>query len=360
MNQHFYNIQALRGIAVLLVIFFHITGVQIKSSVNYPLPEILQFGAVGVDIFFLISGFLMMTITQEIRPNTKAAGHFFKRRALRIYPMYWVVSIPIAYLLFFGSREVLAALKLNPDAVQRVQDLPIYLLKSALLLPQVNLPPLMISWTLIHEVYFYCAFTFLLLIPNRLRCSVLLAWSLATLLFWLALKPTQYQPISYLLCNPLTLEFTTGCFLAVLLRRITTISYNPRLIFLLGCITIVISWVLWTSKNNYEFPIADDRVLYFLLPCTLLMVGAVTMEQQKIYFYPVLHMIGDASYSLYLTHIIVLSIGRKLWKLQGFEDSLFNHLWFWPSLFTCALIVGVLSYRYIEKPLLQIGRTRRR
>ncbi len=355
MNRHFSNIQALRGIAVLLVIFYHLVGVQIQSSSDYALPKVLQFGAVGVDIFFLISGFLMMAITQDTPSGFSSAMQFMKRRLLRIYPMYWLVSIPVTYLLFFSSRDVLLSLKLNPDAARYIPDLPEYLFKSALLFPQVNLPPLTISWTLIHEIFFYCVFSLLLLTPLRARIWLIALWSVTTLVFWCLLKPSQYQPISYLLCNPLTLEFTTGCFLAVALQKAIKIQ-SPRFFLSLGCISIIATWLIWVFRNDYDFPIADMRVLYFLLPCALLLASAVLMEQHKALLPKSLQLIGDASYSLYLTHIVFLSIGRKFWKLQGFEDSLFNNVLFWPSVFLAALLTGILCYRYAEKPLLQIGR----
>lgn len=355
MNRHFNNIQALRGIAVLLVIFYHLTGVQIQSSATHAMPNFLQFGAVGVDIFFLISGFLMMAITRDTHTGAASAAQFMKRRLLRIYPMYWVVSIPVVYLLFFSSRDLLASLRLNPDAVRYVPDLPIYLLKSALLFPQVNLPPLTISWTLIHEVYFYCVFGLLLLLPKRTHSSLLVAWSIITLIFWCVFKPTQYQPIRYLLCNPLTLEFTTGCLLAAVLTKQQHIAY-PRFVLFLGCIAFAVSWWIWIMRHGYEFPIADDRVLYFLLPCALVLAGLVSMEHRDKYLHHTLQTIGDASYSLYLTHIIFLSIGRKWWKLQSLDDSLLNNLLFWPSLFAITIAAGMLCYYYIEKPLLRAGR----
>lgn len=355
MTRHFNNIQALRGIAVLLVIFYHLTGVQIKSSTAYALPESLQFGAIGVDLFFLISGFLMMTITRDTRTGLASSTQFMKRRLLRIYPIYWAVSIPVAYLLFFSSRDLLVNLRLNPDAARYISDLPNYLLKSALLFPQVNLPPLTISWTLIHEVYFYCVFGLLLLLPQRTHGSLLLAWSIITLIFWYILKPSQYQPIRYLLFNPLTLEFTAGCLLAAVLTKKQHITH-ARFVLLLGCATFALSWLVWTTRHGYEFPIADDRVLYFLLPCALILAGIVSLEYQKKYLHPVLQAIGDASYSLYLTHIIFLSIGRKWWKLQALDDSLLNNLLFWPSLFAITIAAGVLCYYYIEKPLLRAGK----
>lgn len=355
MKYHFYNIQGLRGIAVLLVVFFHLTGIQIKNSSLYALPEILQFGAVGVDIFFLISGFLMMAITRDAQANIKTSIHFMIRRLIRIFPMYWIVSLPIIFLLFFASRETLSTLKLNPDAARSIPELPFYLLKSMLLFPQVNLPPLTISWTLIHEIFFYCVFGFLLLLPAITHRYLLIVWSALTVFFWFFLRPTQYQPISYLLCNPLTLEFATGALLATLLPYRKRVS-NPVIVLILGCLAAAGSWLIWTAQYSYEFPIAGDRVLYFLLPCALVLIGCVCMEDKGQLLPLSLQKIGDASYSLYLTHIIFLSLGRKLWQFYDKPDTLLINLLFWPVLFVVTIALGMLCYRWIEKPLLQACR----
>lgn len=353
MKHYFHSLQGLRGVAVLLVVFYHLTGIQIRSGTALPLPELLTIGAVGVDIFFLISGFLMMSIARESEHNAASVRRFVAHRVIRIYPLYWLASIPITLLLFFTSAETLARLNLNPDAARNMPDLPLYLLKAMLLLPQVNLPPLMVSWTLIHEVFFYAVFSVLMLLPQR-RLNILLSlWAVTTLAFWHYLQPSQYQPVSYLLCNPLTLEFITGCFLAQVLTQ-RHIPHAQR-IQVLGWLCLIGSWLLWTSQHDYEFPIADQRVLFFLLPCTLIMIGALGAEQNPDAWlkHPALRQVGDASYSIYLTHIIFLSIGRKIWQLGNIPDSLLSNVLFWPALLVVTLTGGMLCYHYIEKPLLR-------
>lgn len=350
MKSFFHNIQSLRGIAVLAVIFFHLIGIQRKYSPDYALPEHLQFGAVGVDIFFLISGFLMMAVTRSFSPGVKSMRRFVLHRVIRIYPLYWLVSVPILAILLVDSAPFLTAIHFIPEMLKNIPTTPYYLLKSMLLLPQTNLPPLTVSWTLIHEMYFYCMFGIFLLFPAKLHVPALIFWSIASQIFWQYLQPTQWQPWSYLLFNPLTLEFTTGCFMAVILQRWQ--APKPALVLFTGVLSMLVSWYLWTTSNTFEFPIAGDRVIYFLLPCTLILVGAVSLELRGSVFYPLLQKIGDASYSLYLTHILFLSVGGKIWQVYGDNSSLIINLLWWPTLFAITLAGGILCYYLIEKPML--------
>jgi exopolysaccharide production protein ExoZ len=354
MKKTFHNIQSLRGIAVLAVVVFHFIGIQRKYSPDYALPEFMQLGAVGVDIFFLISGFLMMTVTRSFLPGSKSMLRFVLHRGIRIYPLYWVVCAPIFALLLIDNPPFLAALHINPEIINNMPAAPHYLLKSLLLLPQENLPPLTVSWTLIHEMYFYFMFGALLLFPAKMHVPALVLWSIFSQIFWQYLQPSQSEPWSYLLFNPLTLEFTTGCFIAVILQRWQL--PRPAFFLFIGVLATLTSWILWISNNTYEFPIAGDRVTYFLLPCALILAAAVSLEQRSHIFYPWLQKMGDASYSLYLTHILFLSVGRKIWQLYGDKASLIDNLLWWPALFVVTLIGGMLCYRWIEKPLLSLLR----
>lgn len=356
MKETLLNIQSLRGIAVLAVVIFHLVGIQRKYSPDYALPEFIQLGAIGVDIFFLISGFLMMTVTRSVMPGTKNAMSFITHRCIRIYPMYWIASAPIFAILLVNSDPILAALYINPEAIRNLPTAPHYLLKSLLLLPQEHLPPLTVSWTLIHEIYFYFIFGVLLLLPAKLRIHALIIWSILTLAFWQYLKPTQTQALRYLLCNPLTLEFTTGCFIAALLQQWQI--KKPAPVLLAGIVWAIASWALWISnRGTYEFPIAGDRVTYFLIPCALILAGSVSLERQGHIFYAWLQKTGDASYSLYLTHILFLSAGRKVWQAHGDKTSLVENLLWWPTLLAVTIMGGLLCYQWIEKPLLDFLRS---
>jgi len=87
------NIQALRGIAVIAVVFSHLVIIEKKYGGSETiLPEFLLFGKFGVDLFFVISGFIMVTITRSKFQIPREALKFFYRRVARIYPLYWFYS----------------------------------------------------------------------------------------------------------------------------------------------------------------------------------------------------------------------------------------------------------------------------
>lgn len=340
MNTFFGNIQGLRGIAVLLVMLFHLQGIERKYSTDWILPDYFQLGAVGVDVFFLISGFIMMTVTHHLLPGKHSALDFMLHRCIRIYPLYWLVS-----------ALVMAGVLLKPDIGKNIPSADFYFLQSFLLLPQADLPLLSVGWTLIHEIYFYCVFGLLLLAPPNIRLTALICWSAVSVVFWQILQPEQTDPWLYLLCNPLNLEFTTGCFLAALLQRWR--ATHPLPILFAGVMATLVSWYFWAAGNYREFPLGGDRVMHFLAPCALLLAGTVVLDYQGIGCHRWLKKIGDASYSLYLTHILFMSAGGRLW--MHFRDAaspLDNLIWL-AILFALTLAGGILVYQWIERPLIR-------
>ncbi|MEA2116633.1 MAG: acyltransferase, partial [Thermodesulfobacteriota bacterium] len=132
------NIQALRGVAVLLVVFFHMVTIEKKyGGTNTLLSDYFQFGMFGVDLFFVISGFVMVTVSRGKFQQPRQAATFLYHRISRIYPMYW-----------FYSLLVLAVFLLQPSFVNSSQFGQVNILASFLLLPQKHLPLLMVGWTL--------------------------------------------------------------------------------------------------------------------------------------------------------------------------------------------------------------------
>lgn len=339
MKPVFHNIQALRGLAVLAVMLFHVQGIERKYSGDYLLPDALQLGAAGVDLFFLISGFIMMTVTRSLQPGSNTALHFLLQRGIRIYPLYWLVS-----------ALLLAVLLLKPDMFRNLPDYPSYIPLSFLLLPQPDLPLLSLGWTLIHEMYFYAVFSLLLLLPAHTHLPAIALWSACSLAGWLLLQPSQAEAWLYLLANPLNLEFAAGCAIAVILHRRSLPC--PALLLALGILGAAGSWYFWSEGSPEGFPLGGARVACFLLPAALILAAAVQLEAGGTLFYPLLQRIGDASYSLYLTHILFLSLGGKIWQIYGDASSPVDNLLCLPLLLAVALLGGMAFHWMIEKPLL--------
>ncbi|HQQ63498.1 MAG TPA: acyltransferase [Pseudomonadales bacterium] len=340
------NIQALRGIAVLLVMLLHLSAIEKKYSTDTIIPDFLHFGAFGVDIFFMISGFIMMTVTEGLARGSTTSSRFLLLRMTRIYPLYWLTTALLALLVWLAP----GILSTPPSGVS-------FLFNSFFLLPQESIPLLSVGWTLVHEIYFYLVFACLLFLPEKKLPVSLLVWSLATIIFYYYLSPVQEQaPWTYIAFNPLTLEFTTGCGIALLLRKWQPRS--PTALLFAGFALAIVIWKYWQeqSGNSSDFPLGGDRVIYFLLPCALLLTGCTTMELRGLYLPAFLQKIGDTSYSIYLTHVLALSAMGKIWQLFTIRDSIVDNLVALPVIFVLTIFTGVLCSRLLERAILEFFR----
>jgi len=143
-----------------MVMLSHLFIIEQKYSQDQILPNVLNFGMAGVDIFFVISGFIMVYVTHKWTAGAaKHIPEFLSSRALRIYPLYWIVSLPLLGLYLLRPDLVFSASVWNEPN----------LLKSFLLWPDVAYPLLEIGWTLIHEMSFYLIFALILIAPRRIR-----------------------------------------------------------------------------------------------------------------------------------------------------------------------------------------------
>ena len=141
------TIQVARGVAANLVVFSHLFFVESKYMIGGVLPPFTLYGISGVDLFFVLSGFIMVAVAgRDIGPI-----EFLWRRATRIYPTYWLVSL-----------AVLAVAIVAPTIVNSSIQVPISLWRSFLLIPDRTLPLLAVGWTLVHEMYFYLVFAIIL------------------------------------------------------------------------------------------------------------------------------------------------------------------------------------------------------
>ncbi len=327
------NIQRLRGIAVLLVVSYHLFRTEEKFLPNNRLlPEWLSFGAAGVDLFFVISGFVMVwtTANRDVTPFD-----FLKRRAARIYPLYWVYSA-VVFAVFLAK----------PAWVNASQSGQFSILRSFLLLPDDRLPLLMVGWSLVYEVYFYAVFSLLLLARESLRPLFLWCWLVAISIGVVVRTPTG--PFASLMFSPMAAEFILGCFAALLLlgRKV------PRSFALGALLAGILSAVLVSTFAPVETGLVLDwpRVCLFGVPAFLILFGSAGVQSTSASSRGFLIRVGDASYSLYLCHLLVLSAGARLFTTvlpQGEPRALLLSV-----LFAAALLCGELSYRFFERPLL--------
>ncbi len=361
-------LQALRGVAALLVLFFHTAEIQ-RSVAGSAGPAELDIingfwdrGYMGVDLFFVISGFIMVYVTQNTGRTFKDVIGFIFARIVRIYPLWWFFAgLMVAYFLFAYQTPA------PPDRITGVAQIVPYLFKSFFLIPQYQLPVLGVGWTLIHEMYFYVIFAGILLLSRRYLLFALLGWALCVgIVFNAGLATPMVSSYPSLTASLLNLEFIGGALAAWLIGKGKT-NY-AGICAIIGALSLFIACNVYTTSGAPM--LLWGRVAVFALPCTLLVYGLAGLELSEKFNMPHwIVRIGDWSYSLYLSHIFVLStlkiIFVKLGALlpqslaslfiigtPGVADNLFF------ALIACiaSIIFAGTAYRFFEQPLLRLSR----
>jgi peptidoglycan/LPS O-acetylase OafA/YrhL len=338
------SIQALRGIAVVLVLFSHVA--QMEWRHGWPetfLPQFLAQGTGGVDLFFVISGFVMVLVSSGRFQQTGGFWQFIYRRAIRVYPIYWVFSAVVLGVYF-----------LRPGWVNSSQGGAVDFFASFLLLPQEIHPLLGQGWTLEHEVYFYLVFAFALLLPERWLPRFLLGWAFVVALGWnllgLGWHALDNNWVRHI-ANPLTMEFILGALAA---RYPLRLGRQGGMYCVLAGLLLLAAGV--ATINYMHEP--GLRLITRGVPVALIVWGAVAWERSGGLRAPRwLLAVGDASYSIYLSHMLVLSGVARLWaplrQSGAWDNALVVFL-----MAVGSVALGFASYRWVEAPLLRWCQTR--
>ncbi len=310
------NLQALRAVAAIGVVVFHF-GLLPATSLPFGL------GAAGVDLFFVLSGFIIA------HSSTRSARHFLAHRLIRVLPAYWIVTL-MAALFTLQNIDLLGALD--------------WLVQSLFYLPGPAGRPALIfvAWTLVYELAFY-------------------------LLYWVALRfgagpaPVIALPLLLILGAvplpggvgpwPLLIEFAIGVSIFLVTERVPTFRRVPGIaglfIAALGAVLLPTAPLL-TNYNPDDYQ-SLQRVLVWGLPAGAIILGVVLAEQGgfAVRSKAVL-LLGAASYAIYLLHPI--GVGQLI-QLPPAEPP-FTWLF---CLGAVVLIVGVSLVFHVgmERPLLR-------
>lgn len=323
-NPQLHSIQALRGFAALLVVLLHAAGGVGEYFNNDLFDRFFAFGHCGVDIFFVISGFLMMWVHKKDIDTPTQWLYFLKRRFARIYPTYWVAFLfPFCLYLFQGRIG------------EGAEITPISAMKSFFLLPQEGRPVLVVSWTLVYEIIFYLIFGFLIL-NKRLGIFCFTFWLVGISVCALGNFPSASADPFFDLRN---LEFFLGIGIAFLLQKYPSYA-SPWCwkisLALFGCGI----FVNWYYPNSF----------YWLatLPTALFLLGLVNFNLENRIPQAMLSL-GKISYSLYLIHVPIILLLCKCLPM------IMNSSWIaFSVLLLCSLSGGYIFYHFIEKPMVNI------
>ncbi|MGS0685715.1 acyltransferase family protein [Nakamurella sp. GG22] len=340
------NVQALRAVAALAVVLAHIgdpDGIENSwlQGEHRWLTAFDRPGNAGVDLFFVISGLIMFVTTSRLAAGAAGSRRFLVRRATRIYPAYWVATLP-ALMLFL----------IAPSMVNSSQEHAPRIFESLLLLPQSGLPLLLVGWTLTFELYFYLVFALTLLAPARLRLPLLIAWGMLTATLAVVLADSV-NPWLGLISAPICLEFLFGAVVGWLV--VSGRFLFPTAAAIVGGLSLGLA--VWIGGDN--FPGDWYRVVPAGALIAVFVYGMVGLEARGGYVAPRwLQKLGDASYSMYLWHVLILAgLGRFL--LIRLPDNPVAHAVGLALAIGAVLIGSLLAYRFVEQPLLRLSRNGR-
>nr|WP_255589873.1 acyltransferase [Marinicella sp. NBU2979] len=347
----------MRAMAATLVAVFHL--IPHFNRQQWQWPELFawfsEFAYAGVDVFFVISGYVIWISTQS-KAQPPTTGHFIYNRATRIYFGYWPYFLLILGLVFW----------LAPARLDSVD------LTGSFFLTQIGIHKLLlpIAWTLTYELYFYLWFAALLLLPRAwLKPTIGLLMGMLVLIqgyhIWAhdiyAIDNFPYIPF-YLtfMTSPFCLEFLSGCLIGMYFqqRRIPWVKTG----LLLALVWFVLG--LWYQKTHimptgsltqgYFLP---QRVLVFGVVSVLLVACMVELEHRGTQLTPRLSKwLGGASYSIYLAHIPLIFMAKELGFIGWLTGTLPWQELAFVVMLSLILLYSVLHYRIIEQPLMKLAK----
>ncbi|MEZ0539181.1 acyltransferase family protein [Fibrella arboris] len=339
-RQQLQTIQAVRGVAALVVVAFHLT-----QFVDGRYGEALWFGLfergfAGVDLFFVISGFVIVYTSQAYIGKPATLRTYLTKRAIRVYPIYWLTILIMTTLMA-------VSLWLRPDGMGKVITERWPGIDTILLTPHHHALNI-VSWSLSHELFFYLLFA--CLIVSR-KLWVIPAFFLAGTLY-MALTKQEYVDgqctiWEYFWFNPLNAEFALGALAGYGFTHYKANKWEGISAALLGTL-----WLYSFGDTPNEF--FGERLLHYGVASLLMLIAVLTYEYLRRPTVPQwIISTGDASYLIYLIHTpLLLLFTRLLTRFFPAYSPIAIPL-------ACLALVSVVAYlsivthRVIEKPLMR-------
>ncbi|MCB1384242.1 MAG: acyltransferase [Notoacmeibacter sp.] len=284
-----FSVQYLRAIAAWMVVFFHLTASLARAT---GIPAVFTLGAIGVDVFFVLSGFLMAMIVDR---SHETGLTFLLRRFIRIAPLYYVMTV-----------AVFAIAVVAPWLLNSVRADMAHLLMSFFFLPHSdgtggNQPILSLGWTLNYEMFFYLLVTIFAGL-FRERTLVSLVVFLAALVFAGTMTDNPGTAIRFY-TDPIVLEFGFGIILYRIVFRERQASASE------GIWWIALTAAVMLMAAHHDITQDKWRFLSWGIPATLLVAGGIHSFTRRVGW---MKRLGDWSYSTYLVHIYLIQFMVKL------------------------------------------------
>jgi exopolysaccharide production protein ExoZ len=315
-----WSLQTLRFIAALMIVYLHAaqTAISVTGSTGFIPHALATVCLSGVDVFFVISGVIITKIARGRTPS-----EFIWSRLRRIIPLYLICTVPALSTFVsngFGWRDVLATFLLWPAT------------------DRMTAPVLEVGWTLCFEMLFYIAAT-LVLVRRSWIFAIIAAYAAA-----LVLRPIG--PVFQFLGNPIILEFFLGAVIACAPAWRLGAWALPCGAIMLACTGLI---GIAPSGGTLDFLYGHEafwRVLIYGIPASMIVYGTLQIRaQESVWTY-----LGNASYSLYLTHTFPLTALLALWTVNPIPADLIIVIGI-----TAALLFAWRIHERVERPIMTLS-----
>ena len=324
------GVQYLRGLAALLVVIYHAASMAALEKYFGVMvaPDITRWGFIGVDLFFVISGFIIVYSSLNTELNAKInIRNYIKKRFIRIFPFLWVCVIGYALLKWLGKGEF---------------DYEPYI-RSLFLFPIGEIKPNVV-WTLRHELLFYIMFIFILL-SKRVGLSLICIWILSSVIaYCMSIKLNE---LFAFLISPINLLFGYGMLGAIIyLKGGIRLFFINKPIFVLFLITVGIIFLAiildYNRENILDVVFMGSFFAFIVLVSTHFHSSGKNIGR-------LVGVLGNASYAIYLTHEAFIS------AMLIFFSKIF------PSanisvvvilLIAISVFCGIIVHYFVERPII--------
>jgi len=338
------NIQGLRAIAALMVFASHMFWDITPMRTHWARPYIEAIGPSGVDIFFVISGFIIYNVAKRSAAQMGVVGRgravyeFAMKRIIRIYPLYWIAFGVAALIMIWVPLPVLFVKKPQLELILLINGIPNFRVQ--------------VAWTLTFEVYFYAVTALnLFLFPKKIFTGLLIWFAVVGCAAMLGTAFGLPIPLDYVFA-PIVLEFLLGICIALLIER-------GQSRFWAASIGMGVIWLLLGA-----IPLHQDggraaesyllRLACWGIPAALIVYGTLALETRNVWVMPrILQYLGNASFSIYLWHAIMFNGVAALFEDLGWVGVVDRSL-LATLMGIIGLGTGLLSYHFLEKPSLKL------
>jgi len=369
-------LDGVRGLAILLVLFYHTTVVQPGPWWATALHGIWRnFGWTGVDLFFVLSGFLITGILVDSKGSPHYLRNFYARRVLRIFPLYYVYLLAVFLIGPQLSSQFAQAVRVGDEAWTYWLYLQNYIVAWHGEWPHGQLFDHL--WSLAIEEQFYLVWPFVVLLCNR-RVLKYVALGLVILSTGarLALDAHGVSPVAIYVLTFTRLDgLALGAWIALKVRESDTPSAVrgvpsefleavrlPSIAILAASVLSIAALFIWHGTFAYSAPVVRTfgltlLAILFASLLTLILRAPSDSPLQRWFSNPLLRMLGRYSYGLYVLHFPVIKFSSSaLYRLLPDRTDFQHQMLLYAVALPVSLALALVSWRLLESPILSLKR----